>query len=376
MPDIINPYIPDKPVDDPDLFFGRRDAISSIREHLVKGRRVFLVSGARRMGKTSLLRQLPAHLPKEFPSVRVDLLDQKVQRLDELLWRIAEVIGRQVERQLGVDDLKPAWSDFEGHTECLVDQFWPQIRAVLGDRCLVLMLDNVHCLAQSEIDLLDALVAYLATWRDRTGKLALLLTTSVAWQEALFREHPRLFGGALSHVLAPLSSEEAIRLITWPVDGVITYDYGVARRLVEITSGQPYFLQLLCFEVFNRCVPAGWVNQRDVDLVIEDLVGREIADFRRVWDESSPQEQAILAALVSLRGARGIATAQEVRTVLSKAGARVEQGQVTGALESLAARGILERLGALSYRFRVALLRDWLCERIDLQEVVRDARWI
>ena len=189
------------------------------------------------------------------------------------------------------------------------------------------------------------------------------------------RRHARLFGGALTYTLGPLASEDATRLITWPVDGVLAYDYGVARRIIEITSGQPYYLQLLCFEVFNRCAVAGWVNQRDVDLVVEDLVGREITDFRQIWDESSPQEQAVLAALVSQRGARGIATVQEVGTILDKTGARAGREQVSRALERLAERGILERLGALSYRFRVALLRDWLCERLDLEEIVRGTRW-
>jgi hypothetical protein len=375
MPDVINPYVPGQPVDNPDLFFGRRDVLASIRENLVKGRRVFVVSGAQRMGKTSLLRQLPAHLPDEVVPVRVELAEENAQRLDWLLWRLADAIGQQVSQQLGAEGLESAWADFEGHTDHLLDQFWPQARVGLGDRYLVLMLDDLDCLAQEEVSLLDPLLAVLSTWRDRDKGLAVVLTTSVAWQEALVREHPRLFGGALTYVLGPLSSEEATRLISWPVDGTITYDYGVARRLIESTSGQPYYLQLLCFEVFNRCALAGWANQRDVDLVIEDLVGRELADFRQVWDESSPQEQAALAALVSLRGARGIATAQEVRTVLTKAGARVERRQVTEILDSLATRGILERLGALSYRFRVALLRDWLGERIDLLEVVRDTRW-
>jgi Tol biopolymer transport system component len=205
--------------------------------------------------------------------------------------------------------------------------------------------------------------------------LAVVLTMSTGLQEVLVREYPRLFGGALTYLLGALNSEDAGRLITWPVDGTLTYDYGVARRIIEITSGQPYYLQLLCFSIFNRCAAAGWVNQRDVDLVVEDLVNREIADFRQLWDESSAQEQAVLAALVSLRGARGVATVQEVRTVLSKAGARVDREPVVNALDRLAERGILERLGALSYRFRVALLRDWLAQRLDLQDVVHGTRW-
>ena len=377
MPDIVNPYIPGQPIDDPDRFFGRRDVLASIREHLVKGRRVFLVSGARRTGRTSLLRQLQARLPEACLAVRVELAEEDVQQLDWLLWRLADAIGHQVGQQLGVEDLEPSWTDFEGHTGFLLDQFWPRIRAALGSRCLVLLLDDLDSLDLDLADgnLLDYFLTILGTWRDQDGDLALVMTASIDRQELMVREHARLFGGASSCVLGPLTSEEASRLITWPADGVLTYDYGVARRLIEITSGHPYYLQLLCFEVFNRCAQAGWVNQRDVDLVVEDLIGREIADFRQVWDGSSSQEQAALAALVSLRGARGVATAQEVRTLLIKAGARAERGQVARALEALAARGTLERLGALSYRFRVALLRDWLSERVDLEEVVRSTRW-
>jgi Tol biopolymer transport system component len=375
MPDTVNPYIPGQPVDSPELFFGRRDVLASIREHLLKGRRVFVVSSPRRMGKSSLLRQLPGHLPEELISVRVDLLDENVQQLDWLLWRLTDAIGHQLTRRLGVEGLEAAWNDFEGRPRVLLDQYWPQVRTALGDRCLTLMLDDLDALAERGRELLSSLIAVLEEWREHDDDLALVLTMSTGLQELLLREYPRLFGGALTYLLGPLSSEDASRLITWPVDGTLTYDYGVARRIIEITSGQPYYLQLLCFSIFNRCAASGWVNQRDVELVVEDLVGREIADFRQLWDESSPQEQAVLAALVSLRGARGVATVQEVRTILSKAGARVEREQVVSALESLAQRGILERLGALSYRFRVALLRDWLCQRLDLQEIVRDTRW-
>ncbi len=44
-------------------------------------------------------------------------------------------------------------------------------------------------------------------------------------------------------------------------------------------------------------------------------------------------------------------------------------------LDQLAARGILERLGALSYRFRLMLLSDWLRERLDLPKLARNTRW-
>ena len=377
MSDSINPYIPGRPVDNPKLFFGRREMLASLRENLIKGRRVFVVTGAARMGKSSLLRQIPDHLPKDFVAVRADLseMEEDERRLDRLLWWLADIVGREVGRQLDVQGLEPSWGEFEAHTERLLESFWPQVRAALGRRSLLLLLDDLDDLHSEAPDLLDSLLSVLTDWRLRDERLAILLAVSPGLQENLMRQHPHLLGGAQSFVLGPLSSEEAGRLITWPVDGVLTYDYGVARRVIEITSGQPYYLQLLCFEIYNRCAQSGWVNQRDVDMVVEDLVGREIADFRAMWDESSPREQAVLAALVTIRGARGMVTVREVRTILVKSGARASMDQVAAALESLAGRGILERLGALSYRFRVALLRDWLAKRVDLAEVLRHTRW-
>ena len=376
MPDTVNPYIPGQPVDNPDLFFGRRDLVTSLREHLLMGRRVFVVSGGHRMGKSSLLRQLPNHLPDEFLAVRMDLIDEGTRSLSWLLWRLADLIWHEVDQSLGLTGQGPALTEFENGDDALAERYWPQIYSALGDRCLVLMLDDLDSLAgNGEEGVQGALISVLEEMRGQDGTLALIMSMSVTQQEALLRRHGRLFGGAVTNVLGPLNSDEASRLITWPVDGVLAYDYGVARRMIEVTSGQPYYLQLLCFEVFNRCAATGWVNQHDVDLVLEDLLGREISDFREIWHESSPPEQAALAALVSLRGARGVATVQEVRTILIKAGARAEREQVAAALDRLVERGILERLGALSYRFRVALLRDWLSERIDLSEVARGTRW-
>jgi hypothetical protein len=390
MPDVANPYVPGQPVDDPRLFFGRQDVLASILRRLVQGQCVFVVSGARRMGKTSLLRQLPTYLPAGFVPVEVDLLAESDRQLDRLLWQLADAIGQQVSHRPGVEGLAPAWADFEGQTDCLLDRFWPQIRTALGDQCLILMLDDLDSLLHGEANLLDPLVAILLAWLCRDEKpqnraswargrpeappiaAAMALAVSVAQPKVLVQRYPRLFGKAPTYALGPLPSKDATRLITEPVQGVITYDHDAVQRLIEIVSGQPYYLQWLCSELFDRCARVGRVSRRDVDLLTADLTRQDMVDFRQIWDESSLQEQLILAALVSLRGTRGVATALDVRIMLSKTGVSLEHGWVVEVLESLAARGVLERPGASSYRFGVALLQDWLRARIDLREVAHD----
>lgn len=375
MPDTGNPFIPGQPVTGPSLFFGRQEAISWIRENLVKGRYPMLVSGASRIGKTSLLHQLSRFLPDTYVMVRVEMLDEETGQLDRLLWRLADAVTQQLNELPGIDGPRPAWAEFEGHTEHLLSEFWPQFRAALGQQNLILLLDDVDTLAAGGRNLLAPLLEVLEGWSAQDKNLASILTLTLTPHELAAQAGFKLPAHLPVYQLGPLASEDAIKLIQEPVGGIITYDYGVARRLVEITSGQPYYLQLLCFEVFNRCAAAGWVNQRDVDMVVEQLVKREVPDFQQVWHQSSPPEQAVLAAFVSLRGARGLATALEIHTVLTNAGVQVERDQVAQVLEQLAARGILERLGALSYRFRLTLLSDWLRGRVDLPKLARAARW-
>ncbi len=224
-----------------------------------------LVSGASRAGKTSLLRQLPRYLPDTYTMVRVDLLDEEATQLDRLLWRLADIISQQLNAQLEIEGPRPAWADFEGHTECLLDGFWPQFRAALGPRDLILTLDDVDALLGDDRNLLGPLLAVLEAWSAQDANLSSILTLTLTPQELAARANLQLPAHLPVYQLGPLASEDAIRLIGEPVGGIITYDYGVARRLVEITSGQPYYLQLLCFEIFNRCAATGWVNQRDVD---------------------------------------------------------------------------------------------------------------
>lgn len=369
-----SPYLPNQPAESAALFCGRQDLLSSIRDNLVKGRQVFVISGERRIGKTSFLLQLPASLPDGFCTVLLQLMDEPGQRLDWVLWRLAEAMSRDLGRQLGTHFPGPDWDEYEDQPELLLQDLWPRVRALLGDRPLVLLLDDLDRLSRGDSKLLSSLLAFLKQWLAAEPGVAVIATVTTGFQDLLAQDAPHLFDKALVYTLGPLASDDAVKLITKPVEGVLIYDYGVPRRIVELTSGQPYYLQLLCSELFDQCLRAGWVNQRDVDRAVSGLVKRDIPEFRQLWQESSSQEQAALAALASLRGARGVGTASETRAVLTRVGVRVTADQMESVMEHLVSRGVLERLGALSYRFRVSLLRDWLSEHFGLPGVIVGAR--
>ncbi|MDH4135145.1 MAG: DPP IV N-terminal domain-containing protein [Anaerolineae bacterium] len=373
MVELVNPYDTSQPVSEK-MFFGRDDVLAWVRENLIGSRRVFVLHGPRRIGKTSLLRHLIHHLPPGYVSIFLDLRNMGQKDLSGLLWQVAVEMVSMLREAHDLTLAEPALDDMQKDTSYLTDHFLPQVRESLSDRQLVLMADNLDALANTwGAELAHAFFSYLTNVLKDEPWIRLIL--ALRHPRDFEGEHPRLFATAAYRKLGSLTSTEAARLIREPVSGMLGYDVGVARRITELTSNHPYFVQLLCYTLFNRCARSGRATLSDVDGVVDELLELGIPDFDELWEASSSQEKIVLATLGALRGGHGIATRQDASSALSRRGIRADQNEVAEALDSLVARDILERLGALSYRFNVDLLRIWLGRSKRPDEVYREIRW-
>jgi TolB protein len=373
MVELVNPYDTSRPVSDK-MFFGRDEVLAWVRENLIGGRRVFVLHGPRRIGKTSLLRYLVSQVRSDYVSTFVDLRNVKQTNLSDLLWQVGVDIALKLREAHDLPLAKPALDDMQRDTSYLTDHFLPQVRDSLGNRQLVLIADNLEALADTwGMELAHAFLSHLADVLKDEPWIRLIL--ALRHPEDFEGEHPNLFAIAAYRQLGSFTSTEAARLIREPVSGMLNYDVGVTRRLIELTSNHPYFIQLLCYTLFNRCARSGRATLSDVDAVVDELLELGISDFHELWEASASQEKIVLATLGALRGGHGIATPQDVSRALSRRGIRADQNEVAEALDSLVARDILERLGALSYRFNVDLLRVWLSRSKRPDEVYREIRW-
>jgi AAA+ ATPase superfamily predicted ATPase len=71
METLLNPYIAGAPVVEPSMFFGRDDVFQWIERNL-GGKyvnHILVIHGQRRVGKTSVLKQIPNHLPETYPGL-------------------------------------------------------------------------------------------------------------------------------------------------------------------------------------------------------------------------------------------------------------------------------------------------------------------
>ena len=356
----LNPYRIGRPAEGK-MFFGRGEIISWVHEQLLKGRPVLVIYGPDRIGKTSLLLHLAGKLPPDCAPVWIDL-ETGPEGVPMPLWGVADAVARALEMP------QPQQADFEGEAaEDAFVAFLDRALEVLGERCLVLLVDDFDRMAD------DVLVKALLT-TIHTGRRLSILVTATDF-ETLFNRWPDLFADAIHRGLGPLTAHEAEDLVRRPVEDVLRYDPWAVTRVLELTSNHPCFIQLLCRDLVNRCVGSESITPPDVEAALAELLDSPRPIFEEWWVDTSPQEQIILAALAALRGQYGVATQYDVHQFLSNQGIRVELLEVEDALASLERRGLLVRMGANSFRFAVELFRLWVAHQHPAETVLRAVPW-
>jgi WD40 repeat protein len=373
---LVNPYHAGRPAEDPEMFFGRDDALIWTEQQLALDRRLLIVHGPDLIGKTSLVLRLPAFLGEHTYCVYFEGKPHQGRPLPQVLAALAGDVAKQLmSRNLVSPHQVDTASDAAMAIKSLLGQavLTLDARGSLEETArLVLVLDDAHRLADGRPPSLDGLLDFLATLLANVPRLQLLVTLSNLTYVHL--NHPILLG-AEAFRLGPLGSDAAQQLITRPAQGALRFDAGVTKRIADITSNHPYYLHLFCYTLYNLCARDAWVNQSDIDRVLDTLLALPNKGFQFVWDQSTWAEQAALTALARRRGAHGPITRQEVINYLRRFDPRVVPDVILDALESLADRGVLVRMGALSYRFAVDLFRYWLDRYTDPAEVLAGVNW-
>ena len=87
-----NPYIVGSPIGQPLGFFGRANIFEAIEEDLIgTDRHPIVLYGQRRIGKTSILRQLQRRLAsQQYLPVYFDLMTRAYHPLDQVLFELAD----------------------------------------------------------------------------------------------------------------------------------------------------------------------------------------------------------------------------------------------------------------------------------------------
>jgi hypothetical protein len=145
--------------------------------------------------------------------------------------------------------------------------------------------------------------------------------------EELSKEYWSIFFNiALHRDIRFLDDEAARRLITGPVAGAITYDDLAVHRILDITAGHPYYLQLMCHALinFHNASQRNYIIAQDVRDAVDEIIGLGQAHFAFIWRNASPQERLVLATLTRLLAEEPMVTSSDVANELAEYGQHMD----------------------------------------------------
>ncbi len=358
MNDLRNPYIAGAPVVETSMFFGREDVFRWI-ENSLTGKfvnHILVLHGQRRVGKTTVLKQIPNFLPKQYIQVFFDLQGRTNSTLDRFLWWMASEIIRTLNKQLNTDFARPNRDQFADH-DTFITEFIPSLDLVPQEQTLLLTFDEFDTLSRSDIQdsLARPLINFLRRLFDIEGlNFIFSIGSSGNKLENMQASYTNFFKTALYRKISFLSKNECRGLITKPVQGVITYQSKAVQRITEITSGHPYFTQLMCHELFSRCQTTGSreITPEDVDDILDDVIERGTVNLKFVWDEATDLEKWVLAALGEKEGV----SQKEISTTLKTQGVRFVDSDLNSAILHLRDKDVLTKDNHLV----IHLMKLWL----------------
>ncbi|MBN1977284.1 MAG: tetratricopeptide repeat protein [Anaerolineae bacterium] len=373
MAERINPYIAGAPVTDPAMFFGREDVFAWIERNIAGqyADNTLVIHGQRRVGKTSVLKQLGHRLSSRYVPVFFDLQGRTHTTLDHFLWRLAREIARALRTRYGVELSKPELGPFSQDLEYFPGVFLAEVRQALGERNLVLVFDEFDSLEEPTAKemLAGDLIPYFSRMLHGTEHLNFVFSIGSSGHklEHMQADYTDFFRSALYKKISFLEPVQARQLIVEPVQGLMTYEPPAVARVLAVASGHPYFTQLTCHELFAQCERTGdWnIGVDDVEAVLPEVIERGTVNLKFVWDDATDPERYTLAALALLSGPVRKA---EALAALRKYKVRISDEEVGAALLSLGSKDVLTDKNT----FTVDLLRLWLLRNRPIERVVEE----
>ena len=365
---IINPYIAGAPVTEQRMFFGREDIFQWI-ENSVTGQyadHILVVHGQRRVGKTSVLKQLGNRLPSHYIPVFFDLQGRTHTTIDRFLWWLAREVVRELKQAHSIDLPIPEKDDFSRDIEFFENRFLADLEPVLDNRVLLLTFDEFDNLEESEVkeELARPLVDYL---RRLMGHASLNFIFSIGSSgrklENMQAAYTEFFKAALYKKISFLNEEQTHHLVTRPVEDVLTYDRDAVEYIYKLASGHPYFTQLTCHELFARCqrTEQREITKEDVEAILDDVVERGTVNLKFVWDEASDIEKWCLTALTHIERSDSRALTEYLR----KNRVRFTDSDLNSGLLHLREKDVLTS----DNQFVIQLLKRWLEKNRPIEQV-------
>jgi ABC-type branched-subunit amino acid transport system substrate-binding protein len=367
---INNPYIVGTAIDEPEKLFGRESLFHFIEDNLRQRVKIILLHGQRRIGKSSVLKQISNFISQDrFSFVIFDLQDRSHLPLSNIL----EILAREIVDYLEIADrvTPPNLEELEDDPNILAVNFLPKVYNALDGKNLLLLLDEFDVLSNDETNLANnEFFQYLKTLIEKQDKLFVIPVVGRNLDD--MPNLLSLFKGAPFQEIGLLDELSAKRLIIRPAEGVLEYEPDALQAILELSAGHPYFTQVICFTLFSQARDRNYwqVARADVTGIVDKAIMNAEAGLAWFWDGLPMPEQVVFSAVAEAQKIP-ISTRQlipeEPLTLLRNYGV-IPIEPLIQAARQLTEKGFLDDIGR---KVKVELVRRWLVQCYPLRQQVR-----
>jgi hypothetical protein len=244
-----------------------------------------------------------------------------------------------------------------------------------------LFLFDEYEILESKIDrgeLSHMVIPYLAGLLERKQRISFAFTGSRNLEERSTHHWRLMMGKSLYRKISYLTLHDTEQLIRRPVRGLVEYDAESVARIYRLTSGQPFYTQVICQNLIDQLneVKRRTIGVQDVSAIVDGIVDNPLPQMIYFWDSLPIEEKLALSLLAETIGNESSwESAERLIADASAKGVSVpaDMSGLQVALERLFEKELLAKSADRRFQYRIDLLRHWIRRTHSIWQVVKEA---
>lgn len=363
-------------------FYGRDDEYQRFVSLLSENHNsTILLWGLHGIGKTSLLRHIEETEQDTFLPVYIDLLGCDGCTMTQFLYNLIQKIHSQLkafDREAAHGIAVSRLNHFESDPIGGLERFLAKVHEHLNYRSLVVILDelqSLHALSDDKVSRTTLFNHLHSLSQQGTGLHFVLCGNGMPDNFLEQSGLTSLRASSQEMNLSYLREKDASRLITEGLTSIAVVEDEAVRFLLRVTASHPYYLQLLCYELFNE------LQKEQCEMTLpytHSMLNRWIKEsgnraFLRVLDDvnadNMQKNKLVLSAIAKLGDENPLVSLDSLSKAL---GSSMLERDLLHSLDDLTTMAVLKH-DYPNYSIEVELLARWLRQHWPLEKMLKGA---
>ncbi|MDB9310825.1 ABC transporter substrate-binding protein [Aphanizomenon sp. CS-733/32] len=375
---IPNPYMIGDPISDSNRFFGREDLFGVINDGLQNNVQLIVLYGQRRIGKSSVIAQIPKKLgTDEFVFISFDFQKTVNSYHQEIIRLIA--IGIRDKLEINEETLNHLPEDILNNIDIFHREFLPAVYQQLGNKKLVLLWDEFDVLTERDTKLStdsDNFCNYIRQLLEKDQKLFIIPIVG-----RNISKLPKLVSSlrpGASKEIGLLDKNHTKELIIKPAEKFLRYEEEAIEKIFNLSAGHPFIAQAICLAIHNLArtrypnnltdaFPLS-INSDDVESIVDKAIELAEGGLKWFWGGLTTKQQVIFTAAAEAQNI-AIQENKAIQTplMLLRSYGIVSADYLIKAYAELDEYGFLDDTQC---RVKIELVRRWLVKTHKLKDEI------